>query len=639
MAKRLQFIRVLVLTGLLCGFFVVLGYKLVSLQVFQHESLGKLARSNTQREFLREPRRGDILDVKGNALATSVFVKTVCADPVLIGNRQNEIACAIAPVLQIDPAELFRRLQLTTRTNKEGALLTNRYVVLKRKVSAESWAKVQMTMSNLTFNVNEKLLPKKDRGFYKNLREKALFADSRDDQLRFYPNSNLLAHVLGYVGMAEAEYNGSRIIETAGMDGIERSLNSKLAGVRGWRITETDNRKREVVWLREQDVEPRDGCNVVLTIDSVIQSILEKALLAGMEKHKPISITGIVTRPRTGEILAMATLPTYDPNDLTGSTPDDRRNRMISDIVEPGSTFKIVVVSGALNEGKLKLTDRIFCENGAFPFGGRVLHDHDPYGWLTGEEIVTKSSNIGAAKIGIQLGAQPLYNYIRDFGFGSKTGIPLTGEVSGIVYPTNSWSKVSIAQIPMGHGVCVTRLQMAMAMSALANKGKLMRPMLLDRLTDSDGTTLVKYGPQPFRQVVSEDACKKMVQALKTVVGKGGTAPSAELEHYTVAGKTGTAQKVENGAYVSGKYISSFIGFFPADNPELCISVVLDEPKGLYYGGQTAGPIFKQIAERAASYLNIRPDRVEEPGRLPMFEAGAESRPSTRTASARPLNN
>ena len=184
----------------------------------------------------------------------------------------------------------------------------------------------------------------------------------------------------------------------------------------------------------------------------------------------------------------------------------------------------------------------------------------------------------------------------------------------------------------------MTRLQMAMAMAALANKGTLMRPMLLDRLTDSDGQTLVKYGSQPIRQVISEDACKKMVQALKTVVTKAGTAPNAALEHYTVAGKTGTAQKVENGVYASGKYISSFIGFFPADNPELCISVVLDEPKGQHYGGQTAAPVFKQIAERAASYLNIRPDRVEEPGRPPMFEAGSESRPM-KTASARPLNH
>ena len=638
MAKRAQLIRVLALTGALCAFFVVLGYRLVSLQVLQHEDLGKLARSNTQREFLREPHRGDIVDVKGNALATSVFVKTVCADPVLIGNRQNEITRAIAPVLQLDPGELFQRLQLTTRTNAEGRLTTNRYSVLKRKVSAESWAKVQQAMSNLTFNVDEKLLPKKERTFYKDLREKAVFADSRDDQLRVYPNSNLLAHVLGYVGMAEAEYNGARIIETAGMDGIEKSLNSKLAGVRGWRETETDSRKREVVWLREQDVAPRDGCNVVLTIDSVIQSIVEKALWAGMEKHKPISITCIVTRPRTGEILAMATLPTYDPNDLSGSIPDHRRNRVITDMVEPGSTFKIVVVSGALDRKKVKLTDRIFCENGAFPFAGRVLHDHDPYGSLSVEEIVTKSSNIGAAKIGIQLGGGELHGYIKDFGFGTRTGIPLTGEHPGLVYPTNKWSKVSIAQIPMGHGLCATRLQMVMAMSAIANKGKLMRPMLLDRLTDEDGHTLVKYGPQSVRQVISEDACRKMVQALKTVVGKGGTAPGAALEHYTVAGKTGTAQKVENGAYVSGKYISSFIGFFPADNPELCISVVLDEPKGLHYGGQTAAPVFKQIAEGAASYLNIRPDRVEEPGRLPMFEAGAEGRP-VRTASARPQNN
>ena len=638
MAKRLQIKRVLMLAGLLCLALLGLGARLAQLQVVRHEELVGKARGYTQLEFMREPRRGDILDVKGNLLATSVFVKTVCADPTLIGPHQAEVARTVAPILQLDPNAVYRSLQPTTRTNAQGLLVTNRYVVLKRKVSVETWKDVQTAMSNLTFGIDERSLPKSKKLFYRELRQSAVFADKMDDQQRVYPNQRLAAHVLGYVGMTEKVYDGERIIKTAGADGIELALNSKLAGVHGWRLGSTAKGKGEVVWMREQDVEPHDGLNVVLTLDAAVQNIVQDELAKGVEKHNPISASAIVIRPKTGEILGMATLPDYDPSNLAASTPDSRRNRIITDIVEPGSTFKIVVVAGALNEKEVTLRDVFHCENGAFAFGGRVLHDHDPYGPLTVEQIITKSSNIGSAKIGIELGSMRLYDYIRDFGFGRRTGVPLPGEVFGIVHHPTNWSKVSIAQIPMGHGVCVTRLQMAMAMAAIANKGNLMRPMLVDRLQDRDGTVVAKYSPTRLRQVISADAAAKMVQALKTVPTKEGTAPKAEMEHYTVAGKTGTAQKVENGQYVRGKYISSFIGFFPADDPELCISVVLDEPRGAFYGGQTAAPIFRQIAERAASYLNIRPDRVEEPGRLPMFEAGAEARPP-RTASARPVES
>ena len=337
-----------------------------------------------------------------------------------------------------------------------------------------------------------------------------------------------------------------------------------------------------------------------------------------MEKHSPISISSIVVRPRTGEILAMATLPNFDPNNL-GNSADARRNRVIADVAEPGSTFKIVVASAALNEGIVKLGDTFDCEHGHFFYCGRMLHDHESYGTLSVENIITKSSNIGAAKIGIKLGESRLYDYMRNFGFGTPTGIPLQGEVRGIVHPVKSWSKVSIAQIPMGQGIAVTRLQMMMAMCAIANNGWLMRPMLVGRLEDRDHKVVAKYSPQRLRQVISEPAARQMVKALKTVVSADGTAPKAALDHYTVAGKTGTAQKVENGGYAHGKYFSSFIGFFPADNPELCISVMMDEPKQGYYGGQTAAPVFKQIAERAANYLNIRPEDGEEPS-LPVSD-------------------
>jgi cell division protein FtsI/penicillin-binding protein 2 len=358
-------------------------------------------------------------------------------------------------------------------------------------------------------------------------------------------------------------------------------------------------------------VKSRDGLNVVLTIDAAVQHILETSLADAMQKHTPASITGIVMRPGTGEILAMATLPDYDPNKPDTISPNTR-NRVITDVVEPGSTFKIVVVSGALNDGVVHLTDQFDCEQGHFAFAGRILHDHEPFGILTTKGIITKSSNIGAAKIGIKLGEDKLYDYASDFGFGQRTGVLLPGEVGGILHPVKDWTKVSVAQIPMGQGVAVTRLQMLMAMAALANDGWLMRPTLVSRLEDRNGNVVQKYEPQRVRQVVSDSTDKQMIEALKTVATADGTAPGAAMKNYTVAGKTGTAQKVENGAYAPGKYVASFIGFFPADDPQLCISIVMDEPKEGYYGGQVCGPVFRDVAERCASYLNIPAD--ENPG-------------------------
>ncbi|HZL43647.1 MAG TPA: penicillin-binding protein 2, partial [Verrucomicrobiae bacterium] len=462
------------------------------------------------------------------------------------------------------------------------------------------------TMAGLSFGPDEAKLPKTEQAFLRVLRQKSIFA--RDEQMREYPNGDLAAHVLGYAQSEEREINGTPATLISGRDGLELTLNDKLSGVCGWRLTETDHRGREMVALREQDVEPRDGLNVVLTLDSVIQHILESELADAMEQHTPISISGIVVRPRTGEILAMATLPNFDPNDPGRATPDERRNRVITDVVEPGSTFKIVVVSGALNDQTVRLSDMFDCEHGHFAYAGRVLHDHEAYGSLSVETIITKSSNIGAAKIGIKMGERRLADYIAGFGFGERTGLPLPGEVKGIVHSVKNWSKVTVAQIPMGHGIAVTRLQMTMAMCAIANKGQLMHPTLIDHLEDQQGNIVARYSPQPVRQTITESTAKLMVEALKTVVSPEGTAPKAALDHYTVAGKTGTAQKVEGGTYAHGKYFSTFIGFFPADDPQLCVAIFMDEPKEGYYGGAVAGPVFKQIAARAAGYLNIRPD-------------------------------
>jgi cell division protein FtsI/penicillin-binding protein 2 len=607
MINRLQLKRALILLLFLSAAFAGLGYRLVDLQVLRHDELSRLEQDNTQREYWQSPRRGDILDTHGNILATSVPVKTICADPSMIGDQQAIVAQALAPLLQMPEADLYQKLFVHIAKDDKGQLVTNNlhYVRLQKNISDEAWQKIQDTMSRLTFGMDEKKLPKANRQFFDNLRTGAIFAEP--DEMRVYPNGAMAAQVLGFSGLEDVKMDDHVFSRIFGRDGIEQALNSELSGVAGWRVTDTDRAQRELVALRDEDVHPRDGLNVELTIDSVIQNIVETALIKAMKEHTPRSITGIVIRPSTGEILAMATLPNYDPNEPNTISPETR-DRCITDVMEPGSTFKIVVVSGALNDGIVHLNDPFYCEEGHFAFAGRILHDDEPHGTLTTEGIIAKSSNIGAAKIGIKLGEDQLYDYASDYGFGERTGIPLPGEVAGILHPVKDWSKVSIAQIPMGHGVAVTRLQMAMAMCALANDGWLMRPMLVKCLTDRDGQVMERYAPQRLRQVVSDETDKEMIEALKMVVSPDGTAPSAAMKDYVVAGKTGTAQKVENGTYATDKFIASFIGFFPADNPQVCISIVMDEPKDGHYGGQVCAPVFRDVAEGCASYLNVPPD-------------------------------
>jgi cell division protein FtsI/penicillin-binding protein 2 len=607
MTNKQQIRRALLLLAFLSLAFGGLGYRLVDLQVLRHDELSAKAEQNTQHEFWQAPRRGDILDANGNILATSVPVKTICADPSLMGNFQPLIAHAIAPILKLNEADLAQRLTPHLVRNANGEISTNglHYVRLAKNISDETWQQVAAAMTNLTFGVDEKNLPRSQREFVRNLRNCAVF--SEPDQMRVYPNGSLASQVIGFPAAEEEKISGRLVTQISGRDGVELALQKQLSGVAGWKVTETDRAQHELVAMRDEDVHPRDGLNVVLTVDSVVQHIVETALADALQKHTPRSITGIVMRPKTGEILAMASLPDYDPNQPNTITPETR-NRVITDVVEPGSTFKIVVVSGALNNGIVNLNTPVFCENGHFAFAGRVLHDHESLGNETVKSVITKSSNIGAAKIGIKLGADSLYDYAWNYGFGQRSGIPLPGEARGFLYPVKQWSKVSIAQIPMGHGVAVTRLQMLFAMAAIANHGCLMRPMIVSRLQERDGSVVQRYAPERVRQVIGEKADADIIEALKTVPTKDGTAPDAALKNYVVAGKTGTAQKAENGSYAPGKYVSSFIGFFPADNPELCISVVMDEPKEGYYGGKICGPVFRDIAERCASYLNIPPD-------------------------------
>lgn len=569
-----QYRKLYALAVLLAGALAALGGRLVDLQVFRHDELQALADQNTVRTIAREPARGQILDCRGIPLATSLPAKTVCADPTLVGARREALARVLAPLLGTNESFLATRL-IPRLIEQNGKTNFSQYVILQRKVSMETWDKVRAAVATVP-----------------GLNPKSVFGE--DDEVRVYPCQRLAAHVLGCV---DEEQNG--------LAGIELTFNSDLSGIRGWRKTEMDKRQREIVAYRDQDVAPRDGLNVVLTIDAGLQNIVETELAKGVAEHSPVSASCVMIRPRTGEILAMATLPNFDPNHPGSSPMDAMRNRMINDLAEPGSTFKIVVVTGALNEGVVTLNDVFDCEHGQFHYAGRVLHDHEPFGALSVENIITKSSNIGAAKIGIRLGEEKLRTYIHDFGFGERTGIPLPGERYGLL--PERWGKLTIAQVPMGQGIAVTPLQTAMAMSAIANGGVLMRPMLVRRLEDNSGKVAAEYQPQVVRRIARPDTIAKMIQALKTVPTKDGTAVQAHLDNYIVAGKTGTAQEVEHGVYVR-KYFSSFIGFFPADHPEVCISVVMDNPKEGYYGGSVAAPVFHNIAERTANYLNIKPD-------------------------------
>ena len=607
MSSHVQIVRARIFLILIAVGFAVIAARLVDLQVVQHAELSRAVKEKTQRATIVNPRRGDILDVNKNILATSVPVKTISANPALIGSLQPVVAHALAPLLQMDEAELMAKLTPKLRRNAKGEWETNglHYVRLAKNVPEATWQKIYATMTNLSFGVVESNLPPEQKKFLRDLRKSALMADA--DQMRIYPLGPLGGQVVGFSHADESVINNRAVSQIIGQDGIEFAMQKELSGAAGWRETAQDKRQKELATWRNEDVPVHDGRDVVLTIDSYVQHIAEVAAQEAMEKNSPKSVTVVVMRPKTGEILAMVSLPDYDPNNLqTVST--NNRNRVINDVVEPGSTFKIVVVSGALNEHVVTLNDIFNCGHGQFEFAGKTLHDHEPFDNLSTLGIITKSSNIGAAKIGIQLGQQKLYDYALNFGFGARTWLPLPGEASGILNPVKDWTKISIAQIPMGHGVAVTRLQMLFAMAAIANGGWLMHPMIIKQLQEHDGTVVQTYHPERVRQVITEDTSRKMVEALKTVVIKGGTAVEAAMKNYQVAGKTGTAQKTEGLGYSKTKFISSFIGFFPAEDPELCISVVMDEPLEGHYGGKVCGPVFKQIAEQCASYLNIPPD-------------------------------
>jgi cell division protein FtsI/penicillin-binding protein 2 len=555
----------------LVGAFSVFSFRLIDLQIAKHEEYAALAAEKHVHKQVIYARRGIIRDVHYEPLAENVPVKTVVADA---SHMRDPIAVAkaVADQLKMDPQELADKL-------KTG----RKYIVLKREVSEEAanQLKEALRIANLG----------------------GIFFEQ--DFVRTYPNGPLLSQVIGFV---DHDHKGAL--------GIERTMQDFLQGANGFRYTEQDRTGKELVPYRGLESAAKDGCDVALTIDLGLQNIVENELDRAMDEYKPKGAIAIMVRPQTGEIMAMASRPTFDLNNPGESDADETKNRAVVYMVEPGSVFKIVPVSAALNEKLVTPDTTIFCENGHFMYGGRLLRDAEPQGVLTVHGVLQHSSNIGAAKLGLQLGENRLYDYARRFGFGQKSGIALTGEIPGLLSPPQHWSKLEITRIPMGQSVAVTPLQMVMAMACVANNGKLMKPMIVSRITDPTGRVVATYSPEVQRQVVRPETCRKVIPALQDVVA-AGTAKSAVVPGFKVAGKTGTAQKIDpKGGYMSGHYVSSFIGFLPADDPKFVLLVTLDDPtvKGeLAFGGRTAAPVFSQIAARAVSYMDLKPTEPVPP--------------------------
>ena len=616
--------RIAVLAVLLVFAFLGLACWLGSVQIVQHERLAKLAADNLRGQVLRPARRGAILDRRGTVLATSVPTKTVCADPSLIYDHHELVARTVAPLLELPEADVLKRLLPRVRLKDNGVLVTNAYVVLKRKVPIDQWEQVRQAMADLDLGVEGKRLRSSLKLAVHALRTKAIFGV--EDHLRQYPSRSLAAHVIGFVGSGETETDHGQAFEDHGVTGIELTLDDMLTGVYGWRKT-------------GEEMAPTHGLNVVLTLDANIQNIVEDELAQAFQRLSPAGLCAVVVRPRTGEVLALANLPAFDPN-RPGGSPEGQRNRATADLFEPGSTFKIVTILTALSDGVLTLSENVFCENGRWFYGGDWLRDFSPHGYLSFEEVVAKSSNIGTAKAALRLGKERLYNTVTNFGFGQITGIPLDAQESGRVRPIRRWSKLSITRIPIGHEISTTPLQMVMAMAAIANGGVLMEPKLVEALQDQAGRVVQQFSPRPLRRVASEWACREMKRALRAVASEDGTAIRAHLDHYSVAGKTGTTEKFVNGSYKTGKYYASFVGFLPVDQPELCILVGVDEPDRRvgHLGGLVAAPVFRAIAERTAIYLRLPPDLVPEPETDPQPElANRRGSPSDRSRLLAPV--
>ena len=418
-----------------------------------------------------------------------------------------------------------------------------------------------------------------------------------EESKRLYPQARLASHLLGFVN-----------IDHRGLEGMELSFNGALNGAPGWRSTVRDARGESLIGPWTTQIDPVDGYDLVLTIDSVAQQVVEEALEWGVTKYHAKGGSVILMDPHSGSIIAMANWPTYDPNKPGHAKPEQRRNRAVTDLFEPGSTFKIIAASALLEEGRVTPDERFFCEEGNFhTIGSHILHDHHPHGSLTFAEVIQMSSNIGTSKAAQRLTPDELYRYIRAFGIGRRTGVGLPGEISGLINPPSRWSKLSPFIIPIGQEVAVTPIQLAVMLSVIANGGLRVQPRIIDRVQVADGSIIRSFRREPPVRVISPDTARTMQTILAGVV-ESGTGQLASVQGLTVAGKTGTAQKLEpNGRYSHSRFVASFVGFGPVPDPQFVLVVNIDEPRPLYFGGVVAAPVFKRIVERLMGYWDLPP--------------------------------
>ena len=567
--------------GLVALALLVLGLwtcgRFFQLQIIRGPELREEASREYQKFCPVLPVRGMIVDRNGTELAVSTRVASVVAHPNQI-KHASRLSRQLAPILGYNPRDLQEVL-----TRARPFVFVKRHLTPEREEAFRAWQDAQ----------EKKIRAARITG-HTDLDAVYMVPEAK----RYYPQMGLAGQVLGFCN-----------IDGQGLEGLELQYDNQMYGKpkQCWKMTDA---RGHIVVTGEKAWDPEVmGNNVVLTLDRTLQYIAEKELAAGVEKWHATDGLALVMSPQSGEILAMAQTPCMDPNRYSQFQEFARRNRAVTDCLEPGSTFKIFVAAGALDVQAVRATDRFNCESGIWHLGPKeMIHDCHPYGILTVQQVIQKSSNIGAAKIGARLGPRRLDHYLRDFGFGRRTGILFPGETPGIVKNILvARSAIDRATLAFGQGVSVTVLQMAMALSAMGNRGVLMEPHLVKAVVSPQGKPVQEYPPRPVRRVLSKHTAQQMLAIMETVTQQGGTAKEAAIPGFTVAGKTGTAQRVVGRTYSHSKYNSWFIGMIPAENPVLAVAVVVEDPRGAIYGGVVAAPIFREIAAQSMRILGYYP--------------------------------
>ena len=561
--KRIEYtVRVL-----LCIAVVLMG-RLFFLQIIDKSDLQAKNLSQVQVDRKLQSPRGTIYDRNGRPLAMSVVTKSLYADPKMIKQSPNEIAELIAPYVTMSKDNIVKSLQEDTA-----------FVWLDRMMEPEKSKAVAQLIKD------------------KNLEGLNFVEESK----RYYPNGNLAAQVLGFVGT-----------DDKGLDGLEMVLDDELKGGIQKELVATDRKGNAIFGSVLSKYLPDKGKSVTLTIDASIQFIAERALDKAMEDTGAKHASVIVMDPKTGEILAMANRPTYDPNHYNQGTEEDFKNIAVTNLYEPGSTFKPIIASAALASGKWKL-DQVYNDKGSFVANGHVMQNWNGEGYGYGPvrliDILKFSINTGMAEIGTTTGADILSKYVRNYGFGSKTGIELPGEGDGILYEPDDMSKLDVATMSIGQGIAVTPLQMVRAFGAIANGGSMMRPHIIKSYSNVKGDVTSTTDPEVVGQPIPEETAKTIADILEKEVSEGG-GTKAMVEGYHFGGKTGTAEKLDtkNGGYLAGHYIVSFIGFGPVEDPKFVVLVAIDDPKkGSLYGSQIAAPVFKNIVSQLVRYYQMSP--------------------------------